>query len=200
MQDMTIDIKEFQQAVASLNKKLEEFAGSQDSYVTVGIHEDANDPEGGLTMASLGATHHFGADIDHPGGTPYGYSTEVDAERGVGRFLKKGTGFMVLGETEPHKIKIPARRWLDTGVISGIKQYEEALEDLQPETIADALEVVGIEASSATRTYMRDLRTPPNAPSTIKKKGSSNPLIDTGEMVQSVDYKVTTQRPSEGIE
>lgn len=200
MQGMTIDIKNFQQMTASLNKKLEAFAGSQDSFVTVGIHEDANDPEGGLTMASLGATHHFGADINHPGGTPYGYSTEADAEKGAVRFLKKGTGFKVIGVTEPHMIRIPARRWLDTGVISGIREYEEALTDLQPETIADALEVVGIEASAATRTFMRDLRTSPNAQSTIRKKGSSNPLIDTGEMVQSVDYQVTTQRPTEGIE
>lgn len=35
-----------------------------------------------------------------------------------------------------------------------------------------------------------DLRTPPNAESTIKKKGSSNPLIDTGIMRNSVKYKV----------
>lgn len=35
-----------------------------------------------------------------------------------------------------------------------------------------------------------DLRTPPNAESTIKKKGSSNPLIDTGLMRNSVKHKV----------
>ena len=35
-----------------------------------------------------------------------------------------------------------------------------------------------------------DLKTPPNAESTIKKKGSSNPLIDTGLMRNSVKHKV----------
>jgi hypothetical protein len=30
----------------------------------------------------------------------------------------------------------------------------------------------------------------PNAPSTVKQKGSSSPLIDTGRMVQSVRYEV----------
>lgn len=35
-----------------------------------------------------------------------------------------------------------------------------------------------------------NLRTPPNAESTIKKKGSSNPLIDTGLMRNSVKHKV----------
>lgn len=31
----------------------------------------------------------------------------------------------------------------------------------------------------------------PNAPSTIAKKGSSQPLIDTGEMMESVSYRIT---------
>ena len=30
----------------------------------------------------------------------------------------------------------------------------------------------------------------PNAPSTIKKKGSSRPLIDTGQLRQSISNKV----------
>lgn len=30
----------------------------------------------------------------------------------------------------------------------------------------------------------------PNAPSTIKKKGSSKPLVDTGRMLQSVNYVI----------
>lgn len=35
-----------------------------------------------------------------------------------------------------------------------------------------------------------DLRSPPNAPVTIRLKGSSNPLIDTGEMRSKVTWKV----------
>lgn len=31
---------------------------------------------------------------------------------------------------------------------------------------------------------------PPNAPSTIRKKGFNKPLIDTGHMLRSVDYNV----------
>ena len=34
------------------------------------------------------------------------------------------------------------------------------------------------------------LRDPPNAPSTVKKKKSSNPLIDTGQMRQAVTYEI----------
>lgn len=38
--------------------------------------------------------------------------------------------------------------------------------------------------------YLTSLRTPPNHPTTIKDKGSSNPLIDTGRLRQSITYKV----------
>jgi hypothetical protein len=31
---------------------------------------------------------------------------------------------------------------------------------------------------------------PPNAPSTIQRKGSSKPLIDTGQLKASIDYKI----------
>lgn len=34
------------------------------------------------------------------------------------------------------------------------------------------------------------LNAPPNAPSTIAKKGSANPLIDTGRLRQSIDFEV----------
>jgi hypothetical protein len=34
---------------------------------------------------------------------------------------------------------------------------------------------------------------PPNAPSTIAQKGSSTPGVDTGELRQHVDFKVTTK-------
>ena len=34
------------------------------------------------------------------------------------------------------------------------------------------------------------LKDPPNAPSTIAKKGSANPLIDTGRLRQSIDFEV----------
>jgi hypothetical protein len=39
------------------------------------------------------------------------------------------------------------------------------------------------------------LRHPPNAPATIRAKGSSKPLIDTGEMRQSVTYQIRGGRP-----
>ena len=43
--------------------------------------------------------------------------------------------------------------------------------------------------AGAVQENIRDLKNPPNAPSTIARKGSSNPLIDTGTMRTSVTWQ-----------
>jgi len=96
---------------------------------------------------------------------------------------------------------IPARPWLNPGVASGNAEYY----DIITKTMADggtpeqALNKVGVVAVGKVQKYMTDLRTPPNAASTIKKKGSSNPLIDSGAMRQSVTYKIDSGKPTEGL-
>ena len=64
------------------------------------------------------------------------------------------------------------------------------------------LETIGVIAVGKVQQYMTDLRTPPNAHSTIAKKGSSNPLIDTGAMRQSVTHALQngSALPDEGLE
>ena len=188
------------EAFAALTKAIEDFV--TDEFVTIGIHEEAGNVESGdITMAQLGATHEFGADINHPGGTSYGFASKAAADRNDVRFLKKGKGFVELGVTGPHQIKIPARPWLSPGVQSGNDEYlkiiTDAMEKQKP--LSDALEKVGVVAAAKVQVYMTELKTPPNAPSTIKKKGSSNPLIDTGAMRQSVTYKVVNTKPTEGL-
>jgi len=49
---------------------------------------------------------------------------------------------------------------------------------------------VGLTVAGAIQQRIVDLREPPNAPSTIARKGSSNPLIDTGQMRMSVTWRV----------
>lgn len=96
---------------------------------------------------------------------------------------------------------IPARPWLDTGVESGTQDILDTIRSGAGKGLPlDAvLEHVGVVAAGAVQEYMTDLRTPPNAPSTIERKGSDNPLIDTGAMRQSVSYAVTREKPTEGI-
>lgn len=195
-----VTVKNTQAAKSAIEQALRKLM--TDKSVTVGIHEDTGQVESGdLTMAGLGAIHEFGAQINHPGGTSYGYASKAAADRGEVRFLKTGAGYAELGVTQPHEINIPARPWLGPGVASGNAEYVKIIErELAdggtPET---ALHKVGVVAVGMVQKYMTDLRDPPNAPSTIAKKGSSNPLIDSGAMRQSVHYKLTSDTPTEGL-
>ena len=54
----------------------------------------------------------------------------------------------------------------------------------------DALNKIGVLARGLIQEEIVNGGFAPNAPSTIKKKGSSQPLIDTGTMRQSVNYRI----------
>lgn len=198
---INIDLIGFQELEDQVSKELGKLRSGK--FVTVGIHEESGNVESGdLTMASLGAVHEFGADIDHPGGTSYGYATKAAADSDEVRFLKKGSGYMELGVTGPHKIKIPARPWLEPGVVSATDEIMRAIESgvAAEQPMDQVLETAGVVAVGAVKVYMTELKTPANAPSTIKKKGSANPLIDTGAMRASVTHKVQLQELQEGLD
>jgi hypothetical protein len=58
------------------------------------------------------------------------------------------------------------------------------------QTIFRTFGQLGVWAVRGVQRNIRDIDTPPNAPSTIKRKKSSNPLIDSGRMRQSIEYEV----------
>ena len=90
---------------------------------------------------------------------------------------------------------IPARPWLDVGVASGKKEYTRIIRNVVGNggSLDDALDIVAPVAQAATQQYIIKLKTPANAPSTIKRKNSTNPLIDTGQMSQSVKAKIVNK-------
>ena len=53
-----------------------------------------------------------------------------------------------------------------------------------------ALALLGIEGQGQIQESISDLSSPPNSPVTVALKGSSKPLIDTGQMRQSVTWKI----------
>ncbi len=187
-------------AMLEIQKAIEEFTTNE--FVTIGIHEEAGGHDSGdITNAQLGATLHFGADIDHPGGTVYGFASKAAADRNEVRFLKSGKGYAELGVTGPHKIKIPPRPWLTPGVESGNDEYLKIITDAaeKQEPLSRALKRVGVVAEAKVKVYMTQLKSPPNALSTVKKKGSSNPLIDSGQLRASVTSKIVNREPDEGL-
>lgn len=55
-------------------------------------------------------------------------------------------------------------------------------------TVKQALETLGLWDQAKIRESIRNTTTPPNADATIAAKGSSHPLIDTGQMLLSVSF------------
>lgn len=93
-------------------------------------------------------------------------------------------------------ITIPERSFLRNGYDECSQKVIDSAEKLESAalggkiTIEQYLEAVGLSLSSKIKTYARDLETPPNHPFTIQRKGSSNPLVSTGNMIESITYKV----------
>jgi hypothetical protein len=199
-------IKTTVKGVDQIKRELEDLVKRFDvPMVTVGIHEDATDPpDGEINMATLGAVHEFGANIKHPGGTAYGYKSKAAAERGEVRFMKAGAGHIVLGTTKAHDINIPSRAFLQPGFESGVPEYTEVMaegieEATEGGSMTKTLKKIGVLAVSKVQQFMTDLKAPANKPGTVKRKGSANPLIDTGLMRGSINFRIQPQKPEEGL-
>lgn len=166
---MSVNIKALRQAKQAIRSKLEQYAKAGQKTVTVGIHSDAG---------------------NHPD------SGMTNAQ--LGALLNYGNPDNKLyGNPAP----IPPRPWLVPGVESGKQDIVDTIahgvaNDLP---LDQMLEQVGAFAAGAVQQYMIDLRTPPNSAYTIEQKGSDNPLIDTGSLLQSITYKVTSEKPDGGL-
>ena len=91
---------------------------------------------------------------------------------------------------------IPERSFIRAGYDSEKSKIDKDIEKLitkviiREMTAAVALDLIGSTAVGRIQEFAIDLRDPPNAQSTIDAKGSSNPLVDTGQMIGSIDYKI----------
>lgn len=77
-------------------------------------------------------------------------------------------------------------------MISGAKEIvRSAAAGKDPgQVMRRVLRKLGVKAQGDIQEEITSLQTPPNAPSTIAQKGSSNPLVDSGELRASVTFKV----------
>ena len=92
--------------------------------------------------------------------------------------------------------KIPAREFLQPAINKGAPQYQRLAEIMIPKVLSGSmamtalLEQMGNLAEGHVKQEITDFDTPPNAQSTIDRKGSSSPLIDTGALRQSIRYVI----------
>lgn len=121
----------------------------------------------------------------------YGCTIEVTDKM---RKYLAATG-LYLKKTTTH-ITIPERAFLRNGYDNCkddvIAKAEALLGDVMGGTMSatQLFELVGLLMKSKIQDYARDLDSPPNHPYTVANKGSSNPLVETGDMIGAINYKV----------
>ena len=91
-------------------------------------------------------------------------------------------------------IKIPERSFLR----SGHDKYVDKVLDITEQAIGQVIsgkmteqqfiDLVGEQMATHIKTYMRDLSSPANHPFTVEQKGSSNPLVNTGQLIESITW------------
>lgn len=93
---------------------------------------------------------------------------------------------------------IPERPFMRNTMRSNKGKYRSALKAAAKSVLDGTASVdgvltkLGIMGQGDVQAEITALTSPPNSPVTIALKGSSKPLIDTGEMRGSVTYKVET--------
>jgi hypothetical protein len=150
-------------------RKMEELDGS---LVRVGVLE-----EGKIKMIAV--VQEFGISIGVTDKMRRYLATQ-------GLYLKKST----------QHIRIPERSFIRAGWDENEKEILDKVESLVLEAIEKGISVdavldgTGQETQGRIRDYARDLKDPENHPFTVEQKGSSNPLVDSGNLIQNITYEI----------
>ena len=91
---------------------------------------------------------------------------------------------------------VPRRDFMTPSSKKWMKFFSESLDIVRRDMLDNKLDsdkflkAMGQKGSDIISKEIIALDTPPNAPSTIAKKGSSNPLVDTGAMSRSTTWQI----------
>lgn len=167
---ITMDMGNIEKKLDKLIKNAEDFAKYE---INIGVI--SKDSE----LQMIAKVHEFGAEIP-----------VTDKMRGWfaanGYPLKKSTTV----------INIPERSFLrsgkkkhQAGMISKVRS--QATHVMQGNVDIDVfMKAIGDEFAGKIQSNLIELKSPPNSGMTVEKKGSSNPLVDTGRLAGAIDSEV----------
>lgn len=163
----------------------------------VGFLEDAVEPDGTST-AQVAYINEYGATINRDAGQVTVY--RLSNKQGTG-FLRKGrfvkaskANFSSTHATPAHTITIPPRPFFRNMIAKNKGAWGSDLATIAKSTNFDmlrSLRLMGERIKGQLQKSINETLTPPNARSTIRKKKSAHPLIDTGTMWRRVDYEIS---------
>lgn len=146
-------------------------------FVEIGIFSDSTRDDN-TPMLVIAYVHEFGAQIPkRSSGKENTQATKTTASNSY--------------------IVIPERSYLRAGFDANIYDITQEFEYLISQVLtlkisgSTALNLIGASVTTKIQEYLVNLKEPPLKPATIKAKGSSNPLVDTGQLMNSITWKIT---------
>ena len=141
------------------------------ALLNVGFREGATEPDGQPT-ALVAYLNEFGrvVEVKHPKGEVAGSYYQMPRP-----YFRS-----MIAKNSPHWAE-------DLAKLLKAKDYDAVA----------ALELLGESIAGELKTSIQELSDPPLAPSTIKKKGFSKPLIDSSTMWKSVEFWVEEDKEAE---
>lgn len=159
----------------SLQAKLKAIATNANGFVSVGFLANATYP-GGLQVATVAFWNEFGTKGHATGAAPHPESVTEGERREP----------QLSGGSPPRPF---FRRMIAKDSPAWGGELGKAMISVKGDG-SKALALMGEEIKGELQQSINDLMTPALAPSTIRRKGFAKPLIDTGDMLRSVDYRV----------
>ena len=192
------DVKGGDRLGAALQKISDRLGASSTApSVAVGFLEGGTYPNG-TSIPMVAATHEFGGTINRAASQQTVYRS-VNAGgtaflRG-GRFVKRrSSNFASTHAVGAYTITIPPRPYFRPMIAAKSKTWGPDLAKILKATSFDAqasLAKMGHLIKGQLQDSIKAVSSPPLAASTIRRKGFSKPLIDTGVMWNSIDFIVT---------
>lgn len=122
----------------------------------------------------------------------------VGVPKGAGNY-EDGTKMAVIAAVQEYGSadgRIPERSFLRVPLSAEQRRFAETFRRMTPAVIhgkapmRQMLTMVGEQAAGVAKEAISAGINPPNAPSTVKRKGSSTPLVDTGALRQAITYVI----------
>ena len=162
--------------------------------VTVGFLEGATYPDG-TPVAMVAAVQEFGGSMNIPERTQ-DLNFKVNANTGKSRFAKADkANFTQTVAIPAHTVKVPARPFFRTMLDQKSRGWGAQAGKVLKGANYDAgvaLGRMGELIKGELQESIRTLTSPALASATVRAKGFDKPLIDSGHMLASVDYEVST--------
>lgn len=94
---------------------------------------------------------------------------------------------------------VPPRSFVRATVDGNIQKIQDRQEEIMDKILFEGADAqvemgrLGLEVQGMMQKRIKDRISPPNKPSTIARKGSDVPLIDTGQLWRAISFEVGTE-------